>query len=507
MVVGFESSIWNVSREVKVTAAVFAVTLVAVKLMSSLSKGRYKLPPGPRNLPLVGYLPFLGKHPTVVFSSLRNIYGDVFSIQMGSFPAIVLNGMDAIKEALVTKGDDFSARPPFTTARLLNEGRNFGFAAFGPIWKAHRKIVSNVMYAFSNARNNPIEDIIVSEAITVAEEFAAHGNKPFQPSDAVTMAASSLIYQLCYGRNKNIREDPDFASTLKNGKKFREFTSTGNPVDVMPWLRYIMPWKVSTFLEITGASLVRRTKKVEEHKKTFDEEHLRDITDGLLHAANHLSDEDKAVGLDSTRVIESIDTIFGAGGTTIASFLDWSVLLMAAFPQTQEKVFQEIEDVVGQSRYPCLADRSRLPMVEATIYEIFRFSCPVPFALPHATVCDTTVQGYDVPEGTVVLVNLYSVFHDQDTWGDPEKFRPERFLLDNGQLDKAKTEQVIVFSLGRRRCVGEYLARMEVFLAFTTLIQRCRLYKPPGAPDYTLGRVFRLGCDPEPYEVCAARRE
>ncbi|PVD37572.1 hypothetical protein C0Q70_00168 [Pomacea canaliculata] len=437
MVVGLTSRIVNFSSEIKVAAAVFILTLVTAKFVNYLKKRHHKLPPGPWNLPVVGYLPFLGEAPLFTFASLRKMYGDVFSIKLGSFSAIIVNGKDPIKEALVTKGDDFSARPPFTTATLLNEGRNLGFSAFGPVWKAHRKLLSNVLYAFTNARNNPIEDIVVSEAITVVEDFIAHGNEPFRVCDIVTMAACSMMYQLCYGRNKNIREDPDFSAALRNNREFAKFTEAGNPVDVMPWIRHILPWKILDFRKVLQSLYSYRIKKVEDHEKTFDEENRRDITDGLIHAANHLSEKEKEVGLDRRRVIESLDTIFGAGVMTVSTFFDWCVLLMAAHPETQEKVFQEIEDVVGQSRYPSLADRSRLPLVEATIYEVLRFSCPVPFALPHATTCDTTIQGYDVPKGTVVLVNLFSILHDKETWGDPEKFRPERFL-DNGQVDRPR---------------------------------------------------------------------
>ncbi|XP_025107692.1 cytochrome P450 1A1-like [Pomacea canaliculata] len=497
----------NSLNEILTAAAVFIVTFAIVKLFSTLSKKHYNLPPGPRNLPLVGYLPFLGKAPVETFSSLRGLYGDVFSITLGSFPAIVVNGKDGIKDALLAQRDDFAGRPSFSTGRLLNEGRNFAFLSAGPLWKAHRKIVRHVMYAFGNARNNPIEDIVVSEAITIVDDFVAQKGKPFHPYNSILLAAASIMYQLCYGRHKNIREDQDFHDILTNTREISKFAKAGNSVDVMPWLRHVMPWRVRKFLQFLVTATRRRTKKVEEHERTFDEQHLRDITDGLISAANNLSEEDKNVGMDKTRIIESLDVIFGAGTNTVSVFLDWSVLLMAAYPDVQEKVFREIEMVVGLNRYPSLADRSSLPMVEATIYEVFRFASPVPLALPHATTCDTTVRGYDVPKGTVVLVNIFSVLHDKETWGDPEKFRPERFLLDNGQLDKAKTEQVIVFSMGRRRCVGEYLARMEVFLAFTTLIQRCRLYKPPGAPEYTLGRVFELACLPQSYQVCADRRE
>lgn len=228
------------------TAAVFVMTLVAVKLATMVNKKRQNLPPGPCGLPLVGYLPFFGKQPPVTFHELRKTYGDVISISMGSWPAVVINGREAIKEALVTKGDDFSGRPAFTTAQLLNDGKNFGFSVFGPTWKMHRKIVSNVLYTFTNARNNPIEDIIRTEAHTVIEEFLAHGEKSFCPRDSMQLAASSLVFQLCYGAHQNIREDQSFVSAVNGGREFVEFTRAGNPVDVMPWLRFIVPHKVTT---------------------------------------------------------------------------------------------------------------------------------------------------------------------------------------------------------------------------------------------------------------------
>lgn len=487
------------------TALVFMATLVVVKLATMVNRKRYKLPPGPRGLPLVGYLPFFGKEPPVTFSEMRKTYGDVICISMGSWLAVIVNGRDAIKEALVTKGDAFSGRPAFTTARLVNEGRNFAFSEFGAIWKAHRKIVSNVMYTFTNARNNPIEDIIRSEANTVIQEFLSHGDKSFCPLISLEVAGSSMVYQLCYGFHQNIRDDAEFMKTLNGTREFQKFSRAGNPVDVMPWLRYIMPGKVTQFLKLINVG--RRIKKVEEHEATLDEKNLRDITDGLIHAGNTLSAEDRAVGMDRQRVIESVDSIFGAGGSTVASALQWCVALMAAHPDVQEKVFRQIDDVVGQGREVTLSDRSKLPLVEATIYEALRFSSAIPFALPHCTTCDTTLQGYDIPEGTVVLINLHSIFVDEELWGDPKNFRPERFLTSEGELDRAQVEQLSAFSLGRRRCVGEVLARMELFLFFATLLQRLKFCKPPGHPGYSLEAEFALTHDLSPFDVCVSLRD
>ena len=489
------------------TAVVVVLTLVAVKFAAMVIKKRYKLPPGPRGLPLLGYLPFFGKEPPVTFTEMRKTYGDVISISMGSWAAIVINGRDVIREALVTKGDDFSGRPAFTTARLLNEGKNFAFSQFGVIWRMHRKIFVNVMYTFTNIRHNPIENIIRSEASTVIEEFLAHGDKPFCPLTSLEVAGSSLVYQLCYGAQKNIREDADFMKVLNGARKFQKFSGTGNPVDVMPWLRYFMPSKISTFLEFTRGAAARRTRKVEEHEATFDKNHLRDITDGLIHAGNTLSPEERAVGLDKQRVVETLDTVFGAGGSTATSVFQWGVYLMSAYPEVQEKVFQQIDKVVGQDRVVALSDRADLALVEATIYEVLRFSGPVPFALPHTTTRDTTLQGYDIPEGTVVIVNLHSIFADEDLWGDPKTFRPERFLTSEGELDRGLVEQVAAFSLGRRRCPGEFLARMELFLFFATLMQRLKFWRPPGQPENAFESEFSLTHDIKPFEVCVSPRD
>ena len=491
---------------VQSSGAVFVMTLLLVKLAMMANKKRYKLPPGPRGLPLVGYLPFFGKEPPVTFMEMRKTYGDVISITMGSWPAIVINGREAIREALVTKGDDFSGRPAFTTAILLNDGRNFGFSAFGAIWKMHRKIVSNVMYNFTNARNNPIEDIIRSDANTVIEEFLQHKGKPFCPLISLEVAGSSMVYQLCYGRHQDIREDEGFMKVLDGSREFQRFTGAGNPVDVMPWLRYVMPSKVTKFMELLTGNIQRRAEKVEEHEAYFDSDHKRDLTDGLIHAGNTLSAEEKAVGLDRRRVIESLDTIFGAGGGTVSTSLQWFVALMAAHPHVQEKLFQKVNEVIGQSRDASLSDRAQLPLVEATIAEVLRYSGAVPFTLPHATTCDTTLQGYDIPEGTVVLVNLYSILMDKELWGDPETFRPERFLDEEGQLDRGRMEQVSSFSLGRRRCVGEFLAKMELFVFITTLIQRVRFFRPPELPEYHLTARFGLTCDLDPFDVCVHAR-
>ncbi|KAL8563347.1 hypothetical protein ACOMHN_042045 [Nucella lapillus] len=165
-----------------------------------------------------------------------------------------------------------------------------------------------------------------------------------------------------------------------------------------------------------------RERNVAKHESSFDETNLRDITDGLIHAGNQLTEEEKASRFDKKLITGQLSTIIGAASGTVSSTFRWCVALMVTFPEVQKEVFQQINTVVGQGLDITLADRAQLPLVEATIYEVLRYTGVVPFLPPHFTTCDTTLQGYDIPADTVVLVNLYSVFTDEKLWGDTKVF-------------------------------------------------------------------------------------
>ncbi|KAK3739740.1 hypothetical protein RRG08_020170 [Elysia crispata] len=151
----------------------------------------------------------------------------------------------------------------------------------------------------------------------------------------------------------------------------------------------------------------------------------------------------------------------------------WFMLYMLHYPEVQAKIFGEITDVVGLERPPDMYDRSKLNFTVATIMEIQRISS-APFNLPHQCSTDTVINGYTIPAGTSVISNINSILTTTDTWKDPEKFSPERFLDAQGILKQP--EQFIPFGIGRRACPGESLAKMELFLFLSSLVQRLDLW-------------------------------
>ncbi|XP_050408735.1 cytochrome P450 1A1 [Patella vulgata] len=484
------------------TLGIFLATLISAKaILNMLWKDNR--PPGPRGVPLLGYLPYFGTHPHLTFFKLREKYGDVFSIQMGSFPAVVISGKELIKEVLVTRGDEFSGRPNFYTSTLLGSD-SLSFGHFDHSAILHKKITYSCLHLFSNARMKQIEEMIFDEAKIAVSEFSNQNGKPFFPGEILFASVGSFIYQACYGTHTNIREEGTFHSFLENSREFANFAGSGNPVNVMPWLRFVMPGKVSTYLRLRNKTKAVRNTKLTDSLKSFSPSHVRHLADGFTAAAKE-ADEDPNSVLTSKRIFQTLDDLTGAGFDTVSVTLNWAVLLLTAHPEVQRKVHAEIDDVLG-NRQPRLEDKTKMPYCMATISEISRFADIAPLSVPHATTIDTQLNGYKIAKGTAVLLNVYTISHDKDLWGDPFNFRPERYLDQAGRLDQNIAGNFNPFSWGRRKCVGENFARMELFLFITGIFQNCVFTKPAHIEEYSMDSIFGLTVLPVPYEVCASLR-
>ena len=194
-----------------------------------------------------------------------------------------------------------------------------------------------------------------------------------------------------------------------------------------------------------------------------------DLVDTLIAVDLPNSTKDKRHSLTKQCLLRSLSALTGAALETTSTSMEWLLNYMTAYPDIQRRVQYEIEQVVGSSRKVVLSDKPRLCFTEATILEVLRIVTPTKFAIPHYTLNDTKLNGYDIDKETVVIVNLHSVHHDKDYWVNPEVFQPDRFLSKYKKLDSEKCGRVIPFGLGRRRCVGEHLAKLELFCCFQML--------------------------------------
>lgn len=188
-----------------------------------------------------------------------------------------------------------------------------------------------------------------------------------------------------------------------------------------------------------------------------------------------------------------LEDIIIAGLETTLKTLHWAVLLMIKYPSIQQKVQQEIDRVITDDRLPSMSDRTRMPYTNAVICEVQRFANILPFNFAREVKETVTVGGYTIPKGAAIVPQISTVHFDEEIFANPREFIPERFL-ESDNLNLKKCEQLIPFSLGKRSCLGESLARTELFLIFAALMQKFQFSSKTDsylslspAPGFTVG--------------------
>lgn len=462
-------------------------------------------PPGPWGFPIMGHLPLLGSKPLEKLFQYQRQYGDIFSLRMGSSPGVMLCGKNIIKEALINKADDFAGRKENEMVDIFVAGGGVTFSDFGERWKAHRKIADRVLGIFASNKIIPIDDLITEEAKQMVTIFEEMNGRPFDPHDEIFLNVGSVLFQMLYGRQENIREDPLIRELVLDMQKLHDSIETASIEVLLPWTRYFVPGKLRKMKELADRGDISVKRRVEEHKQSFDRDNIRDITDALIGAASDIDENEmNRIGLKESQITDTIKDFIGAGFHPVATTLYWSLLYMTCYPNVQSKVQDEMDRIVGIGRYPGLKDRGNLPYTEATILELLRITSLAPLAIPHKTTRDTCIGGFSIPKDTDVYINLYSI-HMDCSWGDPKIFRPERFLTSTGELDALMIENILPFSAGRRRCLAEHLAKVELFLFFSFMLQQFK-YTPPPNETLNLEANFGFNLKPNRYKIVATPR-
>jgi cytochrome P450 len=145
-----------------------------------------------------------------------------------------------------------------------------------------------------------------------------------------------------------------------------------------------------------------------------------------------------------------------------------------------------------------------LPYTEAVIAETLRWSSVIPQGIMKTAVKDIEFRGYKIPKGTGFNSFLRAIHHDPEIWGDPDNFRPERFIDERGQF--IKHDSFLPFSYGKRPCFGERTAKDELLLVTSSLIQRFEIHVNPDEPNPSLQPTFLLLTAPLPFKVVVYER-
>ncbi|XP_036454673.1 cytochrome P450 1A1 [Colossoma macropomum] len=473
------------------------------------------LPPGPRPWPVVGNLFQMGEQLHLSLTSLRARYGDVFQMKMGSLAVVVLSGHSTIRQALVRQGEAFAGRPDLFTFSAVADGTSMTFSEkYGEAWVLHKKICKNALRTFSQAKAQNsgasclLEERISAEALEMVEALREQGEKAgeagLDPAALLVTSVANVACALCFGKRYG-HDDEKFLTVVDINKEVLRLFAAGNLADFFPIFRYLPSPSLRKLVRYIRRMNGFMEDNIKEHLLTFDKNCIRDITDALIAMCEDRQEDEERAVLTDSQIIHTVIDIFGAGFDTIIAGLQWSLLYLIKFPHIQARIYQEIDDQVGLNSLPRFEDKPKMPYIEAFLYEVFRHASYVPFTIPHCTTENITLNGYFIPKDTCVFINQYQVNHDTEIWGDPESFRPERFLNQFTYLNKDLAEKVMIFGMGKRRCLGDSFARLEMFVFLTTILQRLRIENVPGQ-ELDLSSCFGLTMKPRPYQIKISSR-
>ncbi|XP_072875287.1 cytochrome P450 2C9 [Chlorocebus sabaeus] len=412
---------------------------------------------------------------------------------------VVLHGYEAVKEALIDLGEEFSGRGHFPLADRANRGFGIIFSN-GKRWKEIRRFSLMTLRNFGMGKRS-IEDRVQEEARCLVEELRKTKGSPCDPTFILGCAPCNVICSIVFHKRFDYKDQQFLNLMEKFNENIKIVSSPWIQIcnNFPPFIDYF-PGAHNKLLKNIAFVKSYILEKVKEHQESMDMNNPRDFIDCFL-----IKMEKEKHNQQSEFTIENLENtavdLFGAGTETTSTTLRYALLLLLKHPEVTAKVREEIERVIGRNRSPCMQDRSHMPYTDAVVHEVQRYIDLLPTNLPHAVTCDVKFRNYLIPKGTTILISLTSVLHDNKEFPNPEMFDPRHFLDEGGNFKKSN--YFMPFSAGKRICVGEGLARMELFLFLTSILQNFNLKSLVDPKDLDTTPVFNgFASVPPFYQLC-----
>jgi len=368
----------------------------------------------------------------------------------GPFHVYLVSDPEHIRDVLVTNNSKFMKGQGLQEMkRLLGEGL---LTSEGELHKRQRRLIQPM---FHHKRIHGYGDVMVERSVRMCESW----------KDGQTLDVHQQMMRLTLSIVAKTLFDTDIEDRDANRVAEALATSLGLFDRVTSPLFQL-------FMRVPASPVMRRFQRA---KETLDEivygmirERRKTGDRGDLLSTLLLAQEDGGEQMNDLQVRDEAITIFLAGHETTANALTWTWYLLSQHPEVQAKLHEELDTVLGD-RPPTVADLENLPYTQRVLSEAMRLYPPA-WILGRRALADHEIDGYRIPEGSIVVAAQYLVHHDSRWFPDPYRFDPDRWLPE--QAASRPKFSYFPFGGGQRLCIGEPFAWMEGELLLATLAQR-----------------------------------
>ncbi|KAG7571865.1 Cytochrome P450 [Arabidopsis suecica] len=438
---------------------------ISLKLLFGKRHSKFNLPPSPAwPLPLFGHLHLLKLPLHRTFLSFSQSLGDapIFSLRLGNRLTVVVSSYSITEECFTKNDIVFANRPEMILGKHIEyNSTTMTSAPYGDHWRNLRRIATLEIFAshklngFLSVRKDEIRHLLLR-----LSKNSRHGFAKVEMRHLLFELTINNVFRMVAGKRfygEGTEQDEVAQQVRHLMDEIVSSAGAGNSADYLPIMRWI------TDFEKRIKKLAIRIDKFLQSlvdEKRADKEKGTTMIDHLLSLQATQPDYYTDVILKGLIVVMII-----AGSETIAWTLEWAMLNLLNHPEVLKKARTEIDTKIGFDRLIDEADTKNLPYLQWIVLETLRLHPAAPTNVPHMTSEDCMLAGYDVPRGSMLLVNIWAMHRDPSIWEDPEMFKPERFK--NEKLN----QKLLSFGTGRRACPGNGLAHRVVSLALGSMVQ------------------------------------
>ncbi|TYI91223.1 hypothetical protein E1A91_D03G176800v1 [Gossypium mustelinum] len=466
---------------------ILAISLWHLWFVKKSKKIVAQLPPGPRGLPIVGYLPFLGTDNLhLSFTELAATYGPIFKLWLGNKLCIVISSPELSKEVVRDHDVTFSERDPPIAAQVASFGCNdIAFDSYSnPRWKNKRKVLATEL--LTNARLNACYGLRREQVMNGLKDVYENVGKPIDIGKWTYLVALNVAISMILGGELPGEKGAAIEGNLKeNSSESMVLMGKPNVSDIFPAIARFDIQGIERGMRKINQQFNRLLESVievaiDKEKDMKSSEQKLGFLELLLHLERN-NNEDNASPLTMDEVKGLLVDILVGGTDTTTTMVEWTMAVLMQHPEIMEKVKKELSDVVGVNNTVEEFHLTNLSYINVVIKETFRLHPALPLLVPRCPARSVHLNGYTIPKGSRLFINMWCIHRDPRIWENPLEFRPERFLNDPDNSNHYGNDfRFMPFGSGRRKCPGIPLGEKLLFFILASLLHSFEWRLPHG---------------------------